>query len=332
MNNGMYLTSYSITEPDETFYLYYPGWLNAWESHLYNQALKSTSKSGWGFKRFGTTKDIYAREMVRKPDYINYIEALEQASDRALQEMPTKERMLLLKSRTAFIYVDAWGESAVFENITSALHTSTIDTLPKNLLKKFSVKEVSCKMRGEKMSLLEAMQWAQDYLQWDVFDYVVICAAYRAIPTLVFSDEDFSAEVQNKKPAHKGGINLTVERTGCFIFSRRPGEFKVRCGHYLIPQNGVHAYGDIFLNAPNIELFSDAGEAYKRHPIDPEFAARTINLADIFGASGFLTPALSWEYLKQQPLSAAAMRTIVPDNFGGCSYFDTWYETGEKLV
>ena len=45
------------------------------------------------------------------------------------------------------------------------------------------------------------MSLAKDYLSWDVFDYVVICAAYRAIPVLVFSDEDIAlkwGEAQGK--------------------------------------------------------------------------------------------------------------------------------------
>jgi hypothetical protein len=54
----MYLSSYSFIEPDEKLYLYYPGWLNVWESHSYNKALKATGASSWGFKRFGSTEDI----------------------------------------------------------------------------------------------------------------------------------------------------------------------------------------------------------------------------------------------------------------------------------
>jgi hypothetical protein len=34
-------------------YLYYPSWLNVWESHSYNTALKTTGANGWRFKRFG---------------------------------------------------------------------------------------------------------------------------------------------------------------------------------------------------------------------------------------------------------------------------------------
>lgn len=83
------------------------------------------------------------------------------------------------------------------KKISSALHIATIDTLPKNLLKKFSITEPTCKIRGEKQAFVQALRMAQDYLAWDVFDNVVICAAYRAIPVLVFSEEDVG-----KPPKH----------------------------------------------------------------------------------------------------------------------------------
>lgn len=127
----MYLSSFSLIEPEDKFYFYQPSWLNAWEAHLYNKAMKSTHAHGWGLKRFGTQPDLYPGEMIRNPQYQKYLEAMEQAADDALMALPTKERMRLLKQRTAFIYVDAWGESGPFENISSALHISTIDTLPK---------------------------------------------------------------------------------------------------------------------------------------------------------------------------------------------------------
>lgn len=145
----MYLSSYSFMEPDEPFYLYYPSWLNVWESHSYNTALKTTGANGWRFKRFGSRSQIYTREITRRPEHTPYINAFDKVSDAALHSMSAKERMLLLKSRTAFIYIDSWGESGVFEYNISSLNLSTIDTLPKNLVKKFSISDVTCKIRGE---------------------------------------------------------------------------------------------------------------------------------------------------------------------------------------
>ncbi len=62
-----------------------------------------------GLKRFGVENDIYAPERIRNPQYMPYLEAMEQVTDSALQQMPTKERMKLMKSRTAFIYADSLG-------------------------------------------------------------------------------------------------------------------------------------------------------------------------------------------------------------------------------
>ncbi|WP_232045009.1 MULTISPECIES: ATP-binding protein [Kosakonia] len=324
MNDAMYLNAFAMTEPEDDFYIYSPGWLNVWESHLYNQALKATAKRGWGFKRFGTSKAVYAGEMVRKPDYIHYIEALEQAAERALQSLGAKERMLLLKSRTAFIYVDAWGESAIFENISSALHTSTIDTLPKNLLKKFAIKDVSCKMRGEKLSLIAAMRSAQDYLCWNTFDFVVVCAAWRAIPLLLFSEAALAGEAGNRRAQQVSGIHLSVERAGCFIFSRRAGGISVRCGNYHSWQDGAQTQRERYKNASDIVLFAHTGPT--THPIEPEQAVNMLDLSAIFGSSGCLTPALSWEYLQQHVPRGTKIRTIVKDSFGGSTWFDSWID------
>ncbi|MCM8038794.1 hypothetical protein M7987_21510, partial [Enterobacter hormaechei subsp. xiangfangensis] len=89
----MYLSSFSLVEPEDKFYFYQPSWLNAWEAHLFNKALKSTHANGWGLKRFGTQPDLYPGEMIRNPHYQKYLEAMEKAADDALMALPTKERM-----------------------------------------------------------------------------------------------------------------------------------------------------------------------------------------------------------------------------------------------
>jgi hypothetical protein len=55
---------------------------------------------------------------------------------------------------------------------------------------------------------------------------------------------------------------------------------------------------------------------------------KIIRLADIYGHSGCLTPALSFEYLRQHPVAAGKMRTVVPDNLSGYHYFDIEYSAG----
>ncbi|PDO88424.1 ATP-binding protein [Kosakonia pseudosacchari] len=328
MKNEIYLSSFSLAEPADNFYFYAPHWLNAWEAHLYNQALKSTSASGWAFKRFGTDKETYAREMIRKPRYIDYIESMEQTADAALQQMTPRDRMLLLKSRAAFIYIDTWGESSVFENITSALHTATIDTLPKNILKKFSIKNVTCKIRGENFSLIQAMQLAQDYLHWNVFDFVVICGAYRAIPVLVFSDEDIPGKRGRIKTKHKNGVQLSVERTGCFIFSLRESALRVNCGKYVAHDNLDYLQHEITKDLSEGDLLTFLGRKENITHIAPQICIDIVDLKDIYGASGCLTPALSWEYLLNKTVSSKKMRTVLADKFGGYSYFDTLFSAG----
>ena len=297
---------------------------------MYNRALKSTKANGWGFKRFGTSKDRYAGEMIRTPQYTQYIDAMELASEQALHQLSSKERMRLMKSRTAFIYADAWGESSLFENITSALHKATIDTLPKNLVKKFSVKDFTGKVRGERQSLVQAMQLAQDYLNFNVFDFVVICAAYRAVPLLVFTEQDTFDKKRWQRTPPNININFTVERVGCFIFSQHEGEFKVSSGQYALHNekeifNGIAFEEDDDLTIQCVtEVRRESigqGKLIQRNN-----SIRSINLTNIYGGSGPVTPALSWTYLQQHGRAQEKMRTIVPDNFGGYTYFDTWYQ------
>lgn len=313
----MYLSSFSLIEPEDKFYFYQPSWLNAWESHLFNKALKSTHANGWGLKRFGTQPELYAGEMIRNPQYQKYLDAMEQAADDALMALPAKERMKLLKQRTAFIYVDSWGESGPFENISSALHISMIDTLPKNLVKKFSVNSPTCKIRGERQSFIQAMSLAKDYLSWDVFDYVVICAAYRAIPVLVFSDEDIALKWGEKHRGKAQDVNLTVERAGCFIFSQHESAIRVNGGQYVM--------ADTLEDMQAADRVAFAGlrkEMLSRSTVAPQ---KTLDLVDTFGASGCLTPALSFAYLQQAPHFAGKLRTVVPDKQFGYSYFDIDY-------
>lgn len=316
MAKSLYLSSWSLTEPEDTFHFYQPTWLNAWEAHMYERGLHGTRANGWGLKRFGVESDVYAPERIRNPHYMPYLEAMEQVTDSALQNMPTKERMKLMKSRTAFIYADSWGESGPFENISSALHIAMIDTLPKNLLKKFSITEPTCKIRGEKQAFAQALRMAQDYLAWDVFDNVVICAAYRAIPVLVFSEEDVGKPRKRLFPRQADDVNLTVERVGCFILSQRESAIKVQCGEYISGRAPEHAAGI------DVMAFSERQKKPFRH--EPGI----IDLVAHYGESGCLTPALSMDYLTRHIQPGGKMRTVIADKQFGYHYFDLEYLEG----
>ncbi|EKI14422.1 ATP-binding domain protein, partial [Escherichia coli 5412] len=104
---SIYLSSWALTEPDDIFYFYQPTWLNAWEAHMYERGLYGTRANGWGLKRFGVENDIYAPERIRNPQYMPYLEAMEQVTDSALQQMPTKERVDSIGQRNS--YVKTWG-------------------------------------------------------------------------------------------------------------------------------------------------------------------------------------------------------------------------------
>ncbi|EHT07435.1 ATP-binding protein [Klebsiella pasteurii] len=320
MDDVMHLLSWSLIEPEAPLFLYSPSWLNVWEAHSYNMALKNTDANSWAFKRFGTRTDAYVKEVVNRTNYMAYISALEKVSDAAMQTLSQKERMLLMKSRTAFIYVDSWGEAASFEYDISTLHLSTIDTLPKNLVKKFSVDNVTCKIRGEKNALIQAMRLAQDYLNWDVFDFVIICGGYRSIPLLAFTAANITPRRETKKSRNIPGMNLSIERVGCFIFSQATGDLKINCGPYL--STDFSRYDKY--HESDIDLIAFSGEGCSITP----FFNNSVKLLDLekkYGFSGCITPALSWCYIFQHAFNGGRMRTILPDCNNGFSYFDTWY-------
>lgn len=314
--NSCYLSAFALIEPQDRFHLYYPSWLNVWESHLYNLAIKTTHAQGWLFKRFGCDSQLYAREMIRKPDYLPCLEAIDQAADQALAQLAAKERMRLMKSRTALIYVDAWGEPGLFENVTSALHVTMLDSLPKSVLKKFAVKGFSCKVRGEQHALMQALSMTQDYLNWDLFDFVVICAVYRAIPLLVFSA---AQSAHNTRQAIH--MNISVERTGCFIFSQRASPFQVACGSYLLPPANAVAREKLYGDSARIAVAGLQPPLPASRP-----TSEIISLSEKYGDSGCLSPALSWVYLARHAAAGGTMRTVMPDASGSYHYFDTRYQ------
>lgn len=310
----MYLSSFSLVEPQDTFHFYQPSWLNAWEAHLYNRSLAASNANGWGFKRFGMQPERYTGEMIRSPLCQTYLDAMEQSAEEALLALPAKQRMKLLKQRTAFIYVDSWGVSGQFEDLNSILQISAIDTLPKSLVKKFAVNGPTCKMRGENQSFVQAMSVARDYLCWDIFDYVVICAAYRAVPILTFSDEDIPLPRKVRKRRRSENVNLTVERAGCFIFNRQEGEISVSGGRYIMAdtiQPSEEAGHILFAGMRPALLQRSAGSLPETH-----------HLVRTYGASGCMTPALSFSWCRQHTANAGVVRTIVPERMLGYSYFD----------
>ncbi|WP_228288567.1 MULTISPECIES: ATP-binding protein [unclassified Klebsiella] len=320
----MYLSSYSFIEPEEPFFLYYPSWLNVWESHSYNNALKSTGANSWAFKRFGSSEAVYSREITRRPEHIPYINALDKVSDTALHELSAKECMLLLKSRTAFVYIDSWGESGIFECNISSLHLSAIDTLPRNLIKKFSVTDVTCKIRGESNSLVLAMRLAQDYLAWNIFDFVVICGGYRTVPLLSFTAENINLDERKKEERLTPHINLSIERVGCFIFSQRGSDLRINCGPYINSNiNEVLEQG--YCTTHDIDQIAYAG-GINQISNSP---GNVIELLNIYGYSGCMTPALIWQYIFHRSLNSSCTRTIIPCNPGGYTYFDTFFEEEE---
>ena len=58
---------------------------------------------------------------------------------------------------------------------------------------------------------------AQDYLAWDVFDFVVICGGYRAVPLLAFTAESMIQSEVKQEKTHSRDKYIN-RKSGMFYF------------------------------------------------------------------------------------------------------------------
>ncbi|MFN6887144.1 ATP-binding protein, partial [Proteus mirabilis] len=75
-----------------------------------------------------------------------YLSAIEHVVDHAVGQLDTKSQFLLKKERNGLIYIDAWGELTAFEQIDSLRDVFTLNIIPRNIVKKYSIKNFSCKI------------------------------------------------------------------------------------------------------------------------------------------------------------------------------------------
>lgn len=331
------IAAFSIYEPTKPLIPFIPSWYNVWESHMFNKANKKTGHDSWCFKRYGINYDIYLREGLRKTSYRPYIHAMEQAFDDAYSQLNHKQQNILKKERNGLIYVDSWGELSVFEKIDSWRDAYTLNIIPKSIIKKFGIKDFSCKVRGERNGLMSALLLAQNLLNSNQLDNVFIYGGFRAIPILVFT------EIERQPKVRKTGnplINnsISVERTSCLILNKKNdsntsiyvnryfslSEDKRESINILLKNwndcigENTHSIYSAFL--PTYEYIDIQNKSFNK--LIPDVDYYTLNT--MYGDSGFLTPALMLnhlDFIKNQS-SHNIMTTI--DGERGVWLLDCW--------
>jgi len=218
---AVYVVGLSVLQPAAAPVAYQPDRLNAWESQLWYQASRRSGVSQWLFNRFGTSTDnaIPVSARLRDADCRASLRAIEQACCQAFASLDRQQRQRIRCERTALIYFDCWGESALFETDVSWRDALSLDVLPASIVRDYNIKEFSCKVRGEHQGFLLALRVAIDQLNSGSIDTVLLCGHYRSLPLMVFSQHS-AASVR----AAKGTTHISVERSAALILRKAAGE------------------------------------------------------------------------------------------------------------
>ncbi|MFC0180271.1 hypothetical protein [Thorsellia kenyensis] len=218
-NTGLTLTNYSILEAESPFLPFYPTWYNTHEASLFKKANDIANVDSWLFKRFGVDESVLKQERVRKTSYREWVNTLNQTCLNVSKQLGPKELFRLNQEKTAFFYIDSWGETSTLENVNSWRDSLTIDILPKAIIKQFHIKDITSKIRGERNALLLGMLAAQDLMESTDYDNVIICGQYRAHPIHVFSELQTNKLATSKKQM-TNNTQEVVERVCCLLFRK----------------------------------------------------------------------------------------------------------------
>ncbi|OAT30500.1 ATP-binding protein [Proteus myxofaciens] len=336
-SNAINIAAYIVCEPEETSIPFIPSWYNVWESHMLRLSLKKLGSTNWSFKRYGINKNIYLREGLRKSNFRPYLYAIEHAFDLAFSQLSHKEKFQLRKEKNGLIYIDSWGELSPFENIDSLRDIFSLNIIPRNILKKYNIKEISCKVRGERNALLSSLLLAQDLINNNIVNNVFICGGFRAIPILSFTEIDRQPLTLSLMKGKNKTIN-SVERVLCIILSKKNISntyFSVN-RFFSLPKNKKYAIKTLLknwnecINKNTKAIYSTSLPTYEYNEIlnktlkniRKDIAYYSLN--KLYGDSGFITPALilnHLDYIKSH-LSHHLLTTFDGDR--GVWFLDCW--------
>lgn len=331
------LVGFSLLEPGMSTQRFSPSWYNVWEAWLHKKANAKAGSRQWLFKRFGVDPEVLPEEALRKTNYRDWLNGLSTACTQAVEQLGAKGEFRLRHERNALIYVDSWGESSVFEGVNSWRDSLSVDILPKNIVRDYGIKDFTCKLRGERNGLLNALQMAQDCLNSNMADNVIICGQFRSFPVLVFSETQSFPSVSRQGNALSNS-QFSVERVGCMILKKAPGQgIAWHLSDYLPLAGSARQRAILMADRWNQYLHANTRAVLGVTP--PAQSLRTLQrqifeqlpvglncvpLSDLYGDSGCLNPALAWQYLQQSKLEAGHSLLTVLDSSGGAWLLENW--------
>jgi hypothetical protein len=330
------LVGFSLLEPRISMQRFSPSWYNVWEAWLHKKANNKAGSNQWLFKRFGVDRETLPEEALRKANYRDWLNGLSAACTQAVAQLGSKGEFRLRHERNALIYVDAWGETSVFEEANSWRDSLSIDILPKNIVRDYGIQDFTCKLRGERNGLMNALQMAQDCLNSNMADNVIICGQFRSFPVLVFSESQRfpSASQRGQTSANS---QVSVERVGCMILKKASGQgvamhlsdyqllpgsthqraslLADRCHQYL----GADTRAVLGITPPALSLRAVQKQAFEQLPA----SLTRVSLTELYGDSGCMNPALAWQYLLQGNLTGHSLLSVL-DGEGGAWLLENW--------
>ncbi|KEY57371.1 hypothetical protein [Serratia sp. DD3] len=330
------LVGFSLLEPRLPMRRFSPSWYNVWEAWLHKKANAKAGSSQWLFRRFGVDSDMLPEEALRKANYRDWLNSMNTACTQAVAQLGSKGEFHLRHERNALFYVDSWGETSTIEGINSWRDSLSVDILPKSIVRDYGIKDFTCKLRGERNGLMNALLLAQDCLNSNMADNVIICGQFRSFPVLVFSEtERFpSSKQRGEVPAN---CQFSVERVGCLILKKAAGQgVTLHLSDYQSltgsPQQramqlaeqykgslGSDTHAVLGVTPPALSLRAMQQQAFQQLPASQV----CVSLSDLYGDSGCMNPALAWQYLQQSKNSGHSLLSVL-DGEGGAWLLESW--------
>ncbi|QNK30446.1 hypothetical protein HF675_12300 [Serratia sp. JUb9] len=329
------LAGFSLLEPNTLLQRFQPTWFNVWEASLYKKANARSGSRQWLLRRFGIDDAMLPAEALRKTNYRDWLNGLGDACHQAVAQLGAKGEFQLRHERNALLYVDAWGETTTFEEVNSWRDALSVDILPKNIVRDYGINGFSGKLRGERNGLMSALLIAQDMLNSDLSDNVIICGHFRSIPVLTFSEMQRYARARGGTQSNS---QASVERIGCLILKKTaPGGPWLHLSRYLrLPDSsrqaaqyladswlqhcGANTRQVLGVTPPAGALRQLQQQAFDRLPVT--LAYRALN--ELYGDSGCMNPALFWRYLQQFPMPPGHALLNVLDGQDGAWLLESW--------
>ncbi|WP_028222182.1 hypothetical protein [Paraburkholderia oxyphila] len=336
----------STVESGHAFVPFEPSWFNATEARFFKQAQRRQAQQEWLFSRFGMSGDGVDSEQMRRAAYRDAFNALAKVCRNAFDQVGRKLETQIRKQRSAFVYFDAWGETATFEGTNSWRDVISLDMLPKPILRDYGIRNFSCKVRGERNGFIHAIRLASDLLNSDEMDTVVVAGLFRSLPIMVLSSAAERVALHGAARSKLASPCPSVERAGCVVLRKHPaqGMSLAITSYSQLPESPQRARDELartwaarcndrtaYVMAglhPSAAMRELERDAYAASAATAASAPgkRYLSVCDVYGDSGCMNPMLALTHLSNAADWRAGRHALISadDGRGGVWAMECW--------